>query len=212
MDLFPGASLEFRVYVLLGAIGVMFFAAILALGVGRLIAIRSSSNLNNLTSNASSPFGGGFDEEDKPSRKKTKVKKEKPRKEKPQRAEDILNDLDSADEEVEYERKVSFFGRKKKEAVEMLAKPSGYTEEYAPTHTRDLDSEIIPEFDSINYENNNASESYEDISYDTFSSPSKEKSWEDEFLSDDSPVFEDPKKNQKDRKSSPFGGDQDWDL
>jgi hypothetical protein len=137
MDLLPGASLEFRVYVLLGIVGVMFFAAILALGVGRLVAMRSSSNVSNIADTPNSPFGTSYDEPKKEaSKREKKAKQVKVKKEKMKTADEIFQE-DSFEEEAEPERKISFFGKKKKDAVEMLAKPSGYVDEYAPTHTRE---------------------------------------------------------------------------
>jgi hypothetical protein len=197
MDLLPGASLEFRVYVLLGIVGVMFFAAILALGVGRLVAMRSSSNVSNIAETSNSPFGGGFDAPDKTTKREKKTKPVKAKKEKLKTADEIFQD-DEPVEEVEYERKVSFFGKKKKEAVEMLAKPSGYVDEYAPSHTRNTEDEFIPEYESLSVEES------------VFDNSKKESDWADDFLTEE--VKSETEDNKRKDKNSPFGGNADWEF
>lgn len=208
MDLLPGASLEFRVYVILGVIGIMFFASILALGVGRLSAMRNSSNIGDLAE-PSSPFGGRREKAEKPA----KVKKEKAEKPiKAKKVTDILEDEEFVEVEprAEVKEKKSFFGKKKKDAVEMLSMPSGYVEEYAPVHTRDLDSKNMP--DLVEY---NATEEYSSKPAGNLSKFNPNEAVEDEWSKDfaeDSPLpTEEPKKNRKD-SSSPFGGADDWEF
>lgn len=200
MDLLPGASLEFRVYVLLGIVGVMFFAAILALGVGRLIAMRSSSNVSNIADTPNSPFGGGYEEPQKQNKREKKAKPTKAKKEKLKTADEIFQEDEPA-QEVQYERKVSFFGKKKKDAVEMLAKPSGYVDEYAPTHTRNTEDEFIPEYDSL---------SIDEPIFSKSEDSQKESEWADDFLTEE--VKSETEDNKRKNKDSPFGGNADWEF
>lgn len=203
MDILPGASLEFRVYIILGIVGIMFFAAILALGVGRLFAIRSSSNINNIAESPNSPFRSNYDQDVKQDKKKNKPKKERSQKDKIKTVSEIFEEEPEEIFEPSVEKK-SFFGKKKRDAVEMLAKPSGYVEEYAPSHTRNMEDNIIPEYDSNDYLTSLDGSARDE---------KKQDSWEDDFLSEeeDKPIFKDSKKNRKD-STSPFGGNDDWDL
>lgn len=206
MDLLPGASLEFRVYVILGVIGIMFFASILALGVGRLSAMRNSSNIGDLAE-PSSPFGARQEKAEKPA----KFKKEKSVKPvKAQRVTDILEEEFVEVEPRGGKEKKSFFGKKKKDAVEMLSTPSGYTEEYAPVHTRDLSSKNMP--DLVEYD---AVEEYSSKPANNLSKPGNGQEAEDEWskdFSEDSPLPTEESKKKKKDSSSPFGGADDWEF
>jgi hypothetical protein len=209
MDLLPGASLELRVYVILGAIGIMFFASILALGLGRLGAMRNSSNLGDLAE-PSSPFGVRQEKEPKPG----KVKKEKLAK--PGKARNVTDILEEDEEEFveveprEQKTKKSFFSKKKKDAVEMLSAPSGYVEEYAPVHTRDLDSRNMP--DLVEYD---AESEYSSKPANSLSKSDSKKDLEDEWsndFSEDTPLPTDEPKKKRNDSNSPFGGADDWEF
>jgi len=97
IDLFPDMDLETRAYLLLGLIGIIFFAGVLALGVGNAITnVRKAKEYESTDMhNAAKP---------KEAPKKTKKQKvEKPKRE-----------------------KKPLFKRKKEDAVEVMAIPAGY--------------------------------------------------------------------------------------
>lgn len=222
MDLLPGADLELRIYVLLGIVGIMFFAAILSLGVGRIISLKSSSNLTSL-SDDSSPFSPKTDSQVK----SKKTKKVKPKRSKKVEAiEELLEDesfetVDQIMAEDEpaadkpksrvKEPKRSRFGKKKQDAIQMLASPSGYVEEYAPTDSRNMDSDYVPSV--VEY----GEDEYAGLLEDTAEVKppvqeyvKDEDNWEDDFLTDSSKVSEEETRKRKD--TSPFSKNEDWEF
>lgn len=98
IDLFPDMPLETRAYLLLSMIGVIFFAGIVALGIGNAMANLRKAKEYDVTDTH-------FTQEEKPAKpvkeKKAKAVKE-PKEKKP------------------------IFGRKKEDAVELMAIPAGY--------------------------------------------------------------------------------------
>lgn len=219
MDLLPGASLELRIYVILGLVGVMFFAAILALAVGRFMSIKSASQLDSLAGDT--VFGGSS----KPEKQRKEKKVRASRKSAPASVEDLIVEDKPKPEKKQRKEKAEkpqrhFFGKKKVDAVQMLSAPSGYEEEYAATSTRNFDSDIpeVVEYTSdgdfssgfpakddslINYLDTTEVEgeitnSYDEL--DDWNSPSEETQTKDS---------EDEKRKKSD---SPFGGADDWEF
>jgi hypothetical protein len=222
MDLLPGASLELRIYVILGLVGVMFFAAILALAVGRFMSIKSASQLDSLTGDT--VFGGSS----KPEKQKKEKREKKVRvskNAKPASVEDLIVEDKPKPEKKQRKEKAEkpqrhFFGKKKVDAVQMLSAPSGYEEEYAPTATRNFESDIpeVVEYTSseefisespvkdhslINYLDTTEVEEKANNSYDElddWNSPSEETQ------------SEDSKEEKRKKSDSPFGGADDWEF
>lgn len=235
MDVLPGADLEVRIYVLLGIIGIMFFGAILALGLGRLISLKSSSNLMTL-SDDSSPFSSKPEKEVRQKKQKTVKPKRSKKIEVVEEAsfetvDDILAEPkpSKVSRAKEKEPKQSRFGKKKQDAIEMLASPSGYVEEYAPTDSRNMDADYVPsvvEYQDDEYsdliENNSATVPvsepapfvYENPAYEedyVEKTPAKEEdNWDGDFLTDSAQATEDEEKKKK--NSSPFSKNDDWEF
>jgi hypothetical protein len=208
MDLLPGANLELRIYVLLGIVGVMFFGAILALGVGRIISLKASSNFMSLGEDSS------FSNKPEKESKQRKQKSAKPRRNRQDKdegensfetVEEILAEPKSKIKESksrEKEPKQSRFSKKKHDAIEMLSSPSGYVEEYAPVDSRNMDSDHVPSVTpqaSAKYDSGTSSNDIKN-----------EDNWDDDFLTDSSQTVseEDKKKNG----SSPFAKNEDWEF
>ena len=199
----------------------MFFAAILALAVGRFASMKSANNLDSLA-------GEHFSDRKQKEKKPKKVKAAKPSK--ATTVEDlIVEDVpEPKNKKVKEKSDRHFFGKKKVEAVQLLAQPSGYEEEYAPVASRNMDSAEIPE--EISYEDllgdnevasfqasgpslgayvensiasetpNSAESDYEDLD-----------SWlEAEGSSDQNKDTEEDKKKRDD--NSPFGPSVDWEF
>lgn len=213
MDILPGASLELRIYVLLGIVGVMFFGAILALAVGRFLSVKSSSKIDSLADE--SPFG-----------KKTKPVKEKkektPKKVKtPTSVDDLIVDEPVAKRSKTKEEKPQkhFFGKKKVDAVQLLAAPSGYEEEYAPTSTRNFDSEIPSVVEYVEeepiyaeeVEDQPALQDYVEASVAFEESSNSYDDLDGWDAPESQPVSSEEDKKRK-QNDSPFGGDDDWDF
>ena len=217
MDLLPGASLELRIYVILGIIGVMFFGAILALAVGRFISIKSSAQIDTLTDDT--VFGK--------QPKAKKIKEDKPLKSAKKSKTETLEDLIVTDEPVGKPRKEKkekadrhFFGKKKVEAVQLLAAPSGYEEEYAPTATRDFNSdvpEVVEYVEETDFGVNDVADGpglseYVEESISHQNSDNNSYDDLDTWVEDDAQESDSKEEDKKSKNNSPFGGADDWEF
>lgn len=236
MDLLPGASLELRIYVILGLVGIMFFSAILALAIGRFASLKSASQLDTLTDDSV------FARKAKPEKIK-KVKEPKPAKEKASlfgnaKKAETVDDLiveEKPEEKIKFKEdkpKKRLFGKKKVDAIQLLAAPSGYEEEYAPAATRNFDSEIPEVVEYVDedifadttdsqaeetpgeaFEATEVSESVREEELQVSSTAKENNSFndiDDWNAPDAEPVKSEEEKRKK--SDSPFGGNDDWEF
>lgn len=189
IDLFPDMDLETRAYLLLGLIGIIFFAGVLALGVGNAVVnVRKAKEYESTDMhNAAKP------KEEAP--KKTK----KPKVEKPKR------------------EKKPLFKRKKEDAVEVMAVPAGY-EAPVDTEVEEEEDDIVftPTGFGETIDDELADDWLTGGS-DSTDSDDDDDTWEDDDDSDwaviEKPAeSEQPEQKRSSNPSSPFGGGVEVDF
>jgi hypothetical protein len=208
IDLFPEMPLEMRAYLLLGLIGGIFFIAIIVLAIGNV-----RNNLRRAKEYDSTEMHM-TQEKPKKEKPKKKPKKEKPKKE-----------------------KKPLFGKKKDEAVDMLAIPAGYEPDeedieeeeeeivFAPSGVGEVIDDELPD-DWLTSPSPSAPEQSSPFGGgQSFGAPapvSNEAEEDEADYSDESdledgddfttPQPEDNKKRSQDNGSSPFGGGVGLDI
>lgn len=185
IDLFPDMALETRAYLLLGLIGVIFFAGVLALGVGNAVNnLKKANEYNDTDTHAAA--------KPKPTSQK-KVKPEKPKREK----------------------KPVFKKKKKEDAIEVMAIPAGYEAPVEESEPEDEEIVFTPSgFGETIDEDlpddwlSGGDEDDEDIDF----ADDDDSDWNVAPASNSSDETEQQKTSRSTNANSPFGGGIDVDF